>query len=69
MLVRVVLNCSFCLMPPDPQPCRYERAGETTDRTVTSAQLLAGQRQVIIEHGGERYRLLLTRTNKLILVK
>ncbi|HEY1796634.1 MAG TPA: hemin uptake protein HemP [Stellaceae bacterium] len=37
--------------------------------TVTSEALLAGRRQLIIQHGGERYRLLLTSSNKLILTK
>jgi len=36
---------------------------------VSSRELLAGHREVIIEHGQERYRLLLTRGNKLLLVK
>lgn len=37
--------------------------------TVTSEELLRGSRQLIIEHGEERYRLLVTRSNKLILTK
>lgn len=36
---------------------------------VSSDTLLAGRRQLIIQHGGERYRLLLTSSNKLILTK
>ena len=36
---------------------------------VSSRDLLAGHREVIIEHGAERYRLCLTNSNKLILVK
>ena len=36
---------------------------------LSSRDLLAGQREAIIEHGGERYRLRLTSSNKLILVK
>ena len=47
--------------------------GEETDKsklpTVTSEELLRGRRQLIIEHGEERYRLLVTRSNKLILTK
>ncbi len=36
---------------------------------VSSIALLAGRREVIIQHGTERYRLLLTASNKLLLVK
>ena len=38
-------------------------------KTVSSRDLLGTGRQLIIEHGGERYRLLLTKSNKLILTK
>jgi hemin uptake protein HemP len=47
--------------------------GEDTDKSeplsVTSEELLRGRRQLVIEHGEERYRLLVTRSNKLILTK
>jgi len=36
---------------------------------LQAAVLLAGQREVIIEHAGEEYRLRLTRHGKLILTK
>ena len=36
---------------------------------VSSQDLLAGQRQLIIRHGREQYRLQLTNSNKLILTK
>lgn len=36
---------------------------------VTSRDLLRGGRQLIIQHGRDSYRLLLTRSNKLILTK
>jgi len=51
---------------PEPRPEEPER-GEPP--TVTSEELLAGGRQLIIQHGGERYRLMVTRSNKLILTK
>lgn len=35
----------------------------------TSEQILLGQREITIQHGGERYRLRLTASNKLILTK
>jgi hemin uptake protein HemP len=53
-------------------PCQEARprdADKGEPLTVTSEQLLGGRRQLIIEHGDERYRLLVTRSNKLILTK
>jgi hemin uptake protein HemP len=38
-------------------------------RVLSSRDLLAGAREVIIQHGQEQYRLRLTSSNKLILVK
>lgn len=45
---------------PDPSACEAE---------VTSASLLHGQREVLIRHGSEVYRLRHTRNDKLILTK
>jgi hemin uptake protein HemP len=39
------------------------------ERRVQSNQLLQGARRVVIEHGDASYTLLLTRNDKLILVK
>jgi hemin uptake protein HemP len=36
---------------------------------ISSRDLLAGHREVTIQHGEEQYRLLLTGSNKLILIK
>ncbi len=36
---------------------------------VTSQSLFAGRREIIIEHGAERYRLCITASKKLILTK
>jgi hemin uptake protein HemP len=36
---------------------------------VSSETLLAGRRELIIQHGADQYRLRLTANNKLILVK
>jgi hemin uptake protein HemP len=44
------------------------RAG-SPPREISSDALLAGGREVVIVHRGERYRLLLTRQDKLILNK
>jgi hemin uptake protein HemP len=38
-------------------------------RVVNAQQLLQGEREIVIEHEGVRYRLRLTRRNKLILQK
>jgi hemin uptake protein HemP len=54
--------------PPDPNspPTADNAAGQ---RIVSSETLLAGRRELIIQHGAEQYRLRLTASNKLILVK
>jgi hemin uptake protein HemP len=36
---------------------------------IFSRDLLAGHREIIIQHGSEQYRLRLTNSNKLILCK
>jgi len=36
---------------------------------ISSGQLLAGQREVVIEHAGQEYHLRRTRNDKLILTK
>ncbi len=44
-------------------------AGAASERRFQSNQLLQGGRRVVIEHGDASYTLLLTRNDKLILVK
>ena len=46
-----------------------ERAGAQLCEEVDSAHLLHGQREVLIRHGSEVYRLRHTRNDKLILTK
>jgi hemin uptake protein HemP len=41
----------------------------TPERAIDSRELLAGQREIVIRHGTEVYRLSLTRSGKLILRK
>lgn len=48
---------------------RAENARSTDPPSVSSSELLAGHRELIIRHDGGQYRLRLTSTNKLILVK
>jgi hemin uptake protein HemP len=56
-------------MPPKKinQPTQDTDGGKAP--TVSSDQLLAGGRQLVIQHGREQYRLYLTSSNKLILTK
>jgi hemin uptake protein HemP len=58
----------------DSQPPEQPGAGQTAApsakvREVDSEELFQGQKTVVIRHGAEVYRLLLTRHNKLILQK
>jgi hemin uptake protein HemP len=48
-------------------PGTQQAGGEQAMRRLSSAALLQGQRQVVIEHGGREYRLRLTAQGKLIL--
>jgi len=50
--------------PPPPA-----RPDHTPGQTLTSAELMQGRREIVIEHQGERYRLQQTRNGKLILTK
>ena len=52
-----------------PPPSDGPPADSTAPRVVTSETLLAGRRELLIQHGAEQYRLRLTASNKLILVK
>jgi len=52
-------------LPTDPA----EDATASGPRVISSQDLLQGQREVLIEHAGEHYRLLLTRNGKLLLQK
>jgi hemin uptake protein HemP len=40
-----------------------------SSRTIYAAELFGNDREIWIEHGGVRYRLRITRRNKLILQK
>jgi hemin uptake protein HemP len=54
---------------PPPTDPKSEAPAPAEPQTISSEALLGGRRQLIIQHGGERYRLLVTRSNKLILTK
>jgi len=49
------------------QPSRQNTAGPR--RRLQSQNLLGGEEEVIIEHGGQEFRLRKTRQDKLILTK
>ena len=54
----------------DPQPTAPPgEAGTQPRRVISSEAILQGQREVIISHAGEEYRLSLTRNGKLCLNK
>ena len=54
-------------MPP-PAPTPPDRTA-TPPPTLTSADILRGEREVMILHGGEAYRLRVTSKDRLILTK
>lgn len=56
------------LKPNDSGP-QEETAEGSTAAPVSSRDLLGDKRELVILHGSERYRLLLTKSNKLILTK
>ena len=56
-------------MPPTKIDQQTQKAGELKAPAVSSQELLAGGPQLIIHHGRDQYRLLLTSSNKLILTK
>jgi hemin uptake protein HemP len=58
------------LKPDEPAgSSRRDRANDGSPVVVEAQLLFAGQREVVIEHEGVRYRLRITRRNKLILQK
>jgi hemin uptake protein HemP len=54
-------------LPTDPQMPRDVPA--LPPREVDSRELMQGQREIVIRHGEEAYRLSVTRSGKLILRK
>jgi hemin uptake protein HemP len=46
-----------------------DKQGEQPPRVIDAAELFHGQREILIELDGVRYRLRITRRNKLILQK
>ena len=57
------------LKPSISEPRKDDTKDGGTAPAVSSRDLLGDCRELIIRHGRERYRLLLTKSNKLILTK
>jgi len=56
----------------DSQPSAGDNAAAPqpdATRVIRSEEIFAGERVVLIQHAGERYRLLITRNDRLILQK
>lgn len=57
-------------LPPDSSPNPLPRSpAPPASSVIRSEALLGGQKEILIEHAGEMYRLRLTRNGKLILQK
>ena len=60
-------------MPVGDEPLKDESEDAPTDgarpRRLKVSELLAGEREAILEHGGQDYRLRITASGKLILTK
>ncbi|MGD9722551.1 MAG: hemin uptake protein HemP [Pirellulales bacterium] len=54
---------------PDPQAPRDSQPSHPEAREIDSQDLMQGQREIVIRHGAEAYRLSVTRSGKLILRK
>lgn len=52
-----------------PPPPVWNKATAPGPTKIEGAQLFAGQREIVIMHHGEQYRLRITRQEKLILTK
>ncbi len=53
----------------DQKDKKPEQGESPVSQPIAAATLFQGQQQVLIEHEGEIYRLVLTRNNKLLLQK
>jgi hemin uptake protein HemP len=60
--------CSDNSASSEPEPPLAVQI-ESVPKVVSAQDLFAGEREICIEHEGERYRLRITRRGKLILQK
>jgi hemin uptake protein HemP len=54
-------------IPLPPRPPNWTEV--PVHRQISSAELMAGERVIVIQHGTEEYRLRITASNRLILTK
>jgi hemin uptake protein HemP len=59
-------NSSMVAQPRDPKP-KLESAPQQEPRRVRSRDLFDGAQQLVIEHAGQEYLLLITRNGRLLL--
>jgi hemin uptake protein HemP len=57
------------LRNPEPRAAHDGRERTPSELRIDSHRLLAGGRELVIDHAGQQYRLRLTRNDKLILTK
>ena len=55
--------------PDAPQPVRPAATGNARPRRIEVSELLEGEREAILVHGGQEYRLRIAANGKLILTK
>ena len=62
--------CTFPQDVPNPSASSADRANAPArPARISSGNLFAGHRELVIEHAGQEYHLRLTRNDKLILTK
>jgi len=66
---RIMTDAQPHSRPPRNEPPENFAGESESVRVVRSEDLFAGGRVVLIQHGGEQYRLLVTRNDRLILQK
>ena len=54
---------------PHDDSVRIDHTNTRPQQRIDSGRLLAGARELVIDHAGQQYRLRLTRNDKLILTK
>ena len=72
VLSRIAEGNAMSVEMPEQQFCEKNAAGTgrpAARRVLFSANLFRGAREIIIEHGSQRYRLRITKAGKLILNK
>jgi hemin uptake protein HemP len=64
-----LLTLSRLSQPPSLPASQADAPASLPARRITSQRLLAGERELVIQHMGSEYHLRLTRNGKLILTK